>query len=126
MMDPVHRFSVAVGNLERTQLAIAGISTVEEGWRQRLIDLRRQLQAEIGALGEIAGGMAGLHRDSEAGARFWDALARMRTAVALHQARWPAVAIEPGDGDYLRSVANVRSANREFMGFAKVVVGQIH
>jgi hypothetical protein len=48
----------------------------------------------------------------------------MRSALALHQANWPAVSIDPSNPDYAQSTANVRAANRVFIDLARRVLAQ--
>jgi hypothetical protein len=122
-MDQKRALASALTELERIQSAMAGLSTSDlTEWRRELINLRRQLQLQITELGEVAERCDGLHRRSDLGHDFWENFAKMRTAVALHQARWPAVAIDQADPAYQQSIAGVRAANRAFVALAKDVI----
>lgn len=85
-------------------------------WRRKQVaDRRLVLEAltELAAAGRrhlVARGDETLLR------RFEDAVTRFRHALALHQANWPVVSIDPEDLDYLRSRQNVRVASQKLTG----------
>jgi hypothetical protein len=119
-MDPKQALASALTELERIQAAMAGLSSSDgDDWRRDLIALRRELQVKIAELSEVAERCDALRERSGPGHDFWDKLARMRATVALHQARWPAVAIDQANPDYQQSIAGVRAANRAFVALAK-------
>ena len=122
-MDPPKQLSAALAELQRIQMSLAALSGGGgDAWKQDLIDLRRQLAAQIGLVGQLAEGCEGLRRSEAQGRSFWDLLAKMRTTVALHQARWPAVAIRQDDPAYQQSISAVRTANRAFVAMAQEII----
>jgi hypothetical protein len=122
-MNAAQQLSEALIELERIQKTMAGLSMeTGEEWKRDLIALRRRLQAQINLVGEAAERCDALRRGEGSGRSFWDGLARMRSAVALHQANWPAVAISPNDPKYQQSIANVRTANRAFVALAQEIL----
>ena len=122
-MDPARALASALTELERIQGAMAGLSSsAGVDWRRDLINLRRQLQAQITELGEVAKRCDALRERVGPGQDFWDRFAKMRATVALHQARWPAVAIDQSDPGYQQSIAGVRAANRAFVALAKDII----
>lgn len=83
-------------------------------WRRRLVTLRSELQDSLVGMRaavqrcEADGYDAGICRE------FASALSTMRSVLALHQANWPAVAIEPSDPAYRRSTQDLRRAGSVF------------
>lgn len=107
-------FRAAVAELGRIQSDIVAASCSDhDGWRRDLIALRRTLQAQMTMLSQLIDG-----GDVDTPAELREALNRMRSKVALHQANWPAVAIDRDHPDYRASVQNVRDANAEFIAVA--------
>ena len=122
-MDSARALASALTELERIQGAMAGLSSsAGADWRRDLINLRRQLQAQITELGEVADRCDALRERTGPGQDFWDRFAKMRATVALHQARWPAVAIDQADPAYQQSIAAVRAANKTFVSLAKDII----
>ena len=58
------------------------------------------------------------HGRSEAGDALAKGLSAMRSAIALHQAEWPAVAIDTESQAYRAAVRTLRAATREFHAVA--------
>lgn len=106
-------FLAAVAELGRIQREIVLVSAAErDGWRRDLIELRRALQAQITLVSQTID-----ERAADDALR--EALNQMRSKVALHQANWPAVAIDRADPAYRASVQDVRAANNAFMALAE-------
>ena len=125
-MSDLTAFRDGVSELERIQAKMAGLSKCDEAdWRRGLIDLRRQLQSQISRVATVAKDCDRLVSDQRLASQVRDALSHMRSTLALHQADWPAVAIDPESLDYRMSVESVRTANRAFLDLAKqVLVGR--
>jgi hypothetical protein len=124
-LDDLQAFREAVAELERVQAAMADVTNSGgENWKREFIDLRRQLQAQIGQVARAASACRGLATSDVLARDIQEALSRMRTAVALHQANWPAVSIDPADPGYIKSSASVRAANRAFIDLAQQVLGR--
>ena len=118
-MDELQAFRESVAELERVQAAMARVSNSGgENWKREFIELRRQLQAQIGLVARAASDCRRL-TTSDVARDIQESLSRMRTAVALHQANWPAVSIVPADPGYIESSASVRAANRAFIDLAQ-------
>lgn len=94
-------------------------------WRRRLVDLRRGLQDSLVGMRtavqrcEAEGSDAGICRE------FASALSTMRSVLALHQARWPAVAIEPSDPAYRQSTQDLRRAGSVFREIARGLIDKL-
>jgi hypothetical protein len=80
--------------------------------RQQLADRRLAFatMAQLGEAGRLA--LSGPGNEALLG-KFEQCLANFRHVLALHQANWPVVSIEPGDPDYLRSRQSVGFARRQ-------------
>ncbi|WP_375251130.1 hypothetical protein [Sphingomonas sp.] len=99
--------------LQGTQRQImAATSRREEGWRWAVVQHRRTLATQLAALSEKIRALpepgAGdtLHKAAR------DSVSKLRAALAEHQARWPAVAIDPDAEGYRSSVDGVRTSYR--------------
>jgi hypothetical protein len=86
----------------------------DPNWRHTLVNLRRSLQGSVTKMRsslsvyEIEGG------NKDYCAAFGKALSSMRSAIAIHQAEWPAVSIDTGNPDYVASVKKLRAAATDF------------
>ena len=91
------------------QIAAAS-SAGTDGWRQEVVRLRRRMAEQIGALIPlVSAGRPGSDTPQFDG--FRKAVSRFRTAVAEHQAQWPAVLLDARDPAYVESVTRLRSAH---------------
>ncbi len=120
-MSDLRSLREAVAKLAMLQRSLAALSGGDENqanWRHQHIDYRRDLQAQIGTISSLAATIDGLAPDDRSA--LGDALSRMRTALALHQADWPAVSIRPNDLLYRQSVQRVRIANEAFAKVASM------
>ena len=104
----------ALDELEKIQADLGRISERTDDARRRdLVQLRRAASAQIALIGQLA---EPLFADAPADhAEFRRLFSSMRSAVALHQAEWPAVRLDTGDEQFQRSSQNVRTANRTFV-----------
>lgn len=103
----------AVIKLSMLQKSVAALNDdSDNGWRQQHINYRREIQHQFGVISALAKDVTTI--DAEERAAFGAALSRMRTALALHQADWPVVAIKLDDPRYNQSSKRVRTANQEF------------
>jgi hypothetical protein len=120
IVDRLDSFKEAVAELEAIQAAMASLSKQDDSnWRRDFIDLRRRLQSQITQVSLAITRCLPLSRDDRLVRELKDALSRMRTAVALHQANWPAVSIDASSPEYLQSTSGVREANRDFIDLAR-------
>ncbi|WP_257557355.1 hypothetical protein [Sphingobium sp. CFD-2] len=114
-MTKAYEFRQAARDLEQLHREIAELDIDDErAWKKQLIDLRRRLQTQISSVGALVSKFSEFGVDRETARSFGNRFAAMRSKIALHQADWPAVAIDQKDPLYLESLANVRRANRDF------------
>ena len=122
-MTALEELQRAFDEFERIQSDITVIgSQPVEGWQRRLVEQRRTLQANIVRLREAGAACDGTGTGGEALAEYQQALSAMRTAMALHQAQWPAVTIDQESADYQRSQFAVRKATGHFRTVAKQLI----
>lgn len=91
----------------------------DDGWRRELIALRRRLQQQTQTVTTF---VETLDPNRDETRRLRAALGRMRTGVALHQASWPAVAIDRTDPRYRDSVVGLRAAYKDFVALAETIL----
>lgn len=104
------RDTVAAWGLTRFEMARLATERGDD-WRLATVRLRRKLQDQIGV---IAAAMGGLDASLMAAAEFETlrrALSAVRSQLAMHQAQWPVVSIEPENADYKASAAALRRSN---------------
>jgi hypothetical protein len=125
-MSAWHELKGNFGDFERTQDRIVTNSAATGAdWRRTLINLRRQLQDSLVGMRaalracEVAGADAALCRD------FASALSEMRSALALHQAQWPAVAIDTADANYQRSLQDLLRSESGFRDTAHDLIEKL-
>lgn len=92
------------------RLIVATTQEQADGWRHDLVRLRRNLAEKLGELIPLVRD-SDPGRDSPAFDAFRKALSALRTAVAEHQGRWPAVLLDLSDPSYGTSLARVREAH---------------
>jgi len=115
LSDAVAQLRGTVAEWNGTRFELARLATERDGdWRLRTVRLRRKLQDQIAQIAlilthlDVAPTMAG---EIES---FRRALSALRAQLAMHQASWPAVSIQPDDAEYRASVASLRGANETF------------
>lgn len=84
--------------------------------RKDLVQLRREMAeqfSQITALGDQ------VFTDPESRHAFRDWLSKARAAIALHQATWPVVRIDPGSPEYLATVVPMMDAQSEFVAWVR-------
>ena len=120
-MDNLHSFREALISFEQVEPALLDTTRRKDAaWKKDYIELRRQLQVRLTAL--ASAGHRIQEANGETGARFRDAFVALRSALALHQATWPAVAIDLSNPDYKASADRVQSASRAFRELAHQAV----
>lgn len=122
-MDSLQAFSDALAELERILTAMAETSKrTDDAWKKEFIEMRRQLQLQLTALTAAAAKCTHIRNNPEAAAKLREGWTRMRSALALHQASWPAVRIDRADPAYLESVKKTRATNWEFVELARQII----
>lgn len=112
--------------LETVQADLASIaSRTDDARRRDLIDLRRQLSAQIAMVGQTADAFFAAHTDEETARTYRAKFSRMRSAAALHQASWPAARLGESAVEYRTSAIGVREANREFIAWARAALAAL-
>lgn len=112
--------------LEKVQADLASIASRTDDERKReLIELRRQLSAQIAVVGQSADAFFTTHADEETARTYRAKFSRMRSAAALHQASWPAARLGESVGEYRISAMGVREANREFIAWARAALAAL-
>ena len=123
-MDEVEPFRQAFSELVRIQAAIVDVTKAADAdWRRQLIQLRRRAQTQMSDVAHALDQCRILSADTGIGRELREALSKMRSTLALHQANWSAVAIDPLNPDFVRSTAAVRAANRHFINLAHQFLG---
>lgn len=115
------RLLSAVDAYEEILRQSARLRNGETDRRREAVQLRRLISqriAEISSVGDAVFAATDTH------AAFRDEFARMRSAVAYHQASWPIVGVEPMNPHYQESVQAVREANRHFIAWVRSALGR--
>jgi hypothetical protein len=84
--------------------------------RKEAVQMRREIAdqlAVVSSMGNLAFDGTALQDP------FRSEFAKMRSALALHQASWPVVAIQLENPDYLSSVTMLRESTARFMAWVK-------
>lgn len=125
-MSAWRELSEHFSDFERTQNRIvANSAATDADWRRTLVSLRKQMQDSLVGMRtalracEVAGADAAACRD------FARALSEMRSVLTLHQAQWPAVAIDTVDAAYQRSVQDLQRAGGKFRDNARGLIEKL-
>ena len=94
-------------------------------WRRRLINLRRELQDSLVGMRAAVQACEADGCDAGSCREFASALSTMRSVLALHQAQWPAVSIEPSDRAYRQSTLDLRRAGSVFRETANGLIDKL-
>ena len=125
-MSAWRELKASFGDFERTQSRIVANSTATDAdWRRTLISLRTQLQENLVGMRTALRACEVAGADAAACGDFARALSDMRSVLALHQAQWPAVAIDTADAAYLRSVQDLRRAGSGFRDNARALIEKL-
>ena len=92
------------------QKASATVAAQGEGWQRELVGIRREI---AGGIAELSATARRWSLSDEAGhehAALVKGVNAVRRTLAMHQALWPAVSLNPPDPDFKASVAQVREA----------------
>jgi hypothetical protein len=105
----------AVASWKETRSELARLSTQQlDDWRLKTVRLRRALQEQIGLIGAAMNELDTATQAFDEFVTLRRALSTVRSQLAMHQAQWPAVAIQPEDRQYKASAASLRQANDVF------------
>ena len=125
-VDSLQLFSDALAELERILTSMAEMSKrTDDAWKKEFIDMRRQLQLQLTSVASAADQCAQIRSNPEAAAKLREGWTKMRSALALHQANWPAVKIDRADPAYVDSVTKTRATNWGFVELARQVIADV-
>lgn len=88
--------------------------------RKTAVALRRRMADQIASLAAVG---ETVFANDVRKADFRNRISRVRTAMALHQASYPIVAIDRQDAAYRTSVSAVRAANDGFIRWVRIEIG---
>ena len=112
--------------LEKLQAeAVHNNSENSEKWRNRLIDIRREMQAQINGMGVALSDCSAKGAGASTCQMLRGEISKLRSALALHQATWPAVAIDVNDPSYRSSLVKLRGANEQFRSAASIAIAKL-
>ena len=112
--------------LERIHADIAAVTKREDDRRRYdLVELRRQLSAQIARVGQIAEPLFTRTGDEELAQLYRAKFSKMRSMVAMHQANWPAVLLGERPEEFRASALPMRDANRDFLGWMREMLPAI-
>ncbi|MDB5708143.1 MAG: hypothetical protein JWL96_213 [Sphingomonas bacterium] len=118
--DIVSQITSDLNTLEGIQADLATIATRDDAQRRHdLIQLRRDLAAQIANIGKVADPYFASLPDPGLYLAFRERFSRMRSAAAIHQASWPAVTLGDDPGQYQKSANSVREANHMFINWMR-------
>lgn len=125
-MDQLAAIAREVDALERVQAELAGISAREDDQRRHdLVELRRQLAAQIAEVGRAAEPVFSTLDDPAMVQDYRRSFSKMRSATALHQANWPAVRLGERVDEYRASALDVRESNRSFIAWIREALARL-
>jgi hypothetical protein len=84
-----------------------------------LIGLRRELSLRIVEVGRVVEPVIINTGDPELLRDYRRNLSRVRSAAAMHQAKWPAVSLDNNPHDYAVSARSVRDENQHFVTWVR-------
>ncbi|WP_298672434.1 hypothetical protein [uncultured Sphingomonas sp.] len=114
----------ALAEMERIMDDLHDISRRrDEARKSDLVRLRRSLADQMGVIAGAAAQSARLLGDEALAREFRRRFSAVRSAVALHQATWPAVTIDEGGAPYRESAIAVRQTNEAFLGWMRATLG---
>src|SRR5262245_1694899 len=125
-VDSLQAFADALTELERILTTMAEMSKrTDPDWKREFIEMRRQLQLQLTTVVNAADRCEKIKRNPQAAAQLREGWTKMRSALALHQANWPAVKIDKTDAGYIESVSKTRTVNWAFVELARQIIKDI-
>lgn len=88
------------------------------GWKQEYVRCRRDHQAQLTRINRIADDWVATRAETPEGRELRALIARMRSVLADHQARWSVANIDAEDPEYRASMARVDVARNAILAFA--------
>ncbi|MBA4091051.1 MAG: hypothetical protein C0494_10715 [Sphingobium sp.] len=94
-------------------------------WKRSLIQLRRLLQQQVVLVGQALADCETINADHSMKSHLRDLFSKMRSAIAFHQAQYPAVSIDLIDPAYKMSVQMVHAESLNFVTAIKRILPTI-
>lgn len=92
------------------QQASLAVDRRDEEWQRALVSLRRDIATGIAELSAATRKLSPREEASRELAALDRSISALRRALAMHQASWPAILVDPRQPDFKASVALVRGA----------------
>lgn len=115
-MDIGDELRVAVGDLETTLRLSRRLDRGFNDHRMEAIQQRREISAKLARLSSAAQAIS----DGSDRSTFLNQFSKMRSALALHQATWPIVAVDQSDPAYRTSIQTARAAYFKFFEWVRL------
>jgi hypothetical protein len=113
-MSELAEVRIAVDHLRALQQqASLAVDQADPDWQRILVTIRRQISEGIAQLSAAARAWTPPDNLAVDYGQFVTKVGSVRQALAMHQAVWPAVSIDPRDGGFRSSVEQVRTAYDE-------------
>ncbi len=110
----------AIENLSELQAKLSALSARDDDARRLdMVKLRRQLSEYLQIVRIAADEDKTLQNNPDLALEFRKRFSAMRSAIAFHQASWPAVSMDRNNFKYTESAANVGKLNRDFAAWVK-------
>jgi hypothetical protein len=87
-----------------------------------LIAMRRKFAQQIVAVSDAAESDPGLRANPDLAAEFSKRLSDMRSGIAIHQGKWPAVLLADENPEFRASADAITQVNRDFAAWALSVL----
>lgn len=115
-MNKLSAWSNAVTALETTCNELANLGSRLDNRRpQDLIALRRQLSAQLAGVNDLSETLFRASGRTDVHAEYRSRYSAMRSAIAYHQANWPATTMNAEQNKYFASARSVTSSCQEFI-----------
>lgn len=109
-------------DIQRRMGEVAYAAREDAGRKSDLVAIRRRFAQQVVAVGDAIDGDPLLAADPMLAAEFRRRLAEMRSGIAIHQAKWPAVLLDNEDEEFRTSADAIIRTNRAFAAWATSVL----
>ena len=114
-LDEIRAAANRLRSLQR-QASLA-VDRRDEEWQRALVSLRRDIASGITELSAATRKLSPPVEARRELAALDQGVSALRRALAMHQASWPAVSVDPRQPDFKASVAQVRGAYDDLFAF---------
>jgi len=105
-------------NVQRAMGAAADAARNDPGRKADLVAARRRFGDLVPVITKAIDNEPRLRANPDLARDFRERFSAMRSKVAIHQAKWPAVLIDTASDDFIASATAVRENNRNFAAWA--------